>query len=270
MFGEVFKVKKLTKILKEITDLEFGFCNFKNIENNLLNCRARFRLPENSKTVILFIFPFKCEENKPLNISRYASVKDYHIVVENILKEISAKLSKKLPENKFECFTDNSPIPEVRAAALAGLGVTGKNNLLINEKYGSFIFIGEIVTDYAIKFHPTVEKSCIGCNRCLENCPNNALNTENICLSALTQKKGKLEKREENLILKGGSVWGCDICQEVCPMNKNKENTFILEFLNSYRNEYKPDENNKDRAYNWRGPDVIKRNYEIFKKSNIT
>lgn len=261
-------VEKVINIIKNQTDLEFGFCYFSEVENELINCRAKALIPENAKIIISFLFPYKCEEEKPLNISRYAAVKDYHIVCGKILEKLCEKLKNDFPENNFVYFVDNSPIPEVKAAVLSGLGVKGKNNLLINKKYGSFVFLGEIITDLPLTFHPTKFSECINCQKCVNACPTGFLKDKNLpCLSDITQKKKELSKEEENQIAQSGIIWGCDICQEVCPLNENKKVTSIKEFKKEYRKEFTLEEDKKDRAYIWRGPKVIERNYEILSKS---
>ena len=260
-------LEKMTKILKENTGLDFGFCPFFAVSENLIDCAAKNRLPKNSKTIISFVFPYKCKENAPLNISRYAAVSDYHNVVKNKLERIKQILQNEFKDSSFECFVDNSPIPEVRAAAYCGLGIIGKNNLLITKKWGSNVFLSEIITDIDIKIHPTNLIYCENCGKCAEICPTGRLkNKENPCLSDITQKK-KLTDLEMELIKNQKSVWGCDLCQECCPLNMGTKTTEIKEFLEDYRDFYKPDEDNKNRAYNWRGEKIIKRNYELVSKS---
>ncbi len=257
----------LGKILEKEGIKIFGFCDFSLLENCLLNCSAKQRLPKNSKSVITVLFPYKVKEEKPQNISRYSAVLDYHILCLNILKNAAAELKNKYPENSFEPFVDNSPINEVKAGLLSGLGVRGKNGLLINEKYGSFCFIGEIVTDMEIKTEMPKNIDCLDCKICLENCPTGFLNDKGKkCLSAITQQKGELLKEERELIIKNNTVWGCDICQEVCPLNKDKSLTDIKGFLESYRHQYKKGEDIKDRAFAWRGEKVILRNAELPQK----
>lgn len=250
----------MKQTIKKLTDLPFGFCGFSQFENALLDCRAASRLPQNAKTIIMFAFPYKVKDEKPKNISRYAAVPDYHEVVLNKLNEIAAVLSEKFPQNKFEAFCDNSPIPEVEAAVACGLGVLGVNRLLINERFGSFVFLGEIVTDLEAEYQ-NCRGECIGCLLCLNNCPV-GLERER-CVSALTQKKGELSESEKALIKECGSVWGCDICQSCCPMNEGREKTNIEEFISGYRDEYIKGEDIKSRAYAWRGEKVIRRNAEL-------
>jgi epoxyqueuosine reductase QueG len=179
-----------------------------------------------------------------------------------------ALLKEEYKEFSFESFCDNSPINEVKASVLAGLGVKGENSLLINEKYGSFCFIGEIVTDMKI---PSIERnpgSCKKCGLCKKKCVNNAICggevDEKKCLSAITQRKGELTEAEIALIAETGVVWGCDICQDVCPMNKNIALSPIEEFYKSAKAVYENESDyNKNRAFSWRKIDVIERNLKI-------
>lgn len=247
----------------------FGLCKFKKIQNNLIKCRAINRLPESPKTVISFAFPYKTSVETH-NISRYAIVADYHLVIENILEKISSDLKNQFSEYQFPFFVDNSPIPEVKTAALAGLGVIGKNGLLITKQYGSWVFLGEIVTDMPIDCQENEIKTCINCQVCVHKCPGNALGEEklkiNLCASHVSQKKGQLSKSEQDLIKTSSLVWGCDICQEYCPMNKNADNTYIHEFIQTAvpiitkENCYTL----KDRAFQWRPLNVIERNLDIY------
>ncbi len=247
----------------------WGTCRFADIEDSLIDCRAKSRLPKNAKTVLVACFPYLLpEENyKNSNISKYAVVTDYHDVAINRLQAACAELSELFPENTFAAFADNSPIPEVRAALNAGLGIQGKNTLLITEKYGSYVFIGEIVTDLELETENRSVRSCIDCGRCFSACPSGALSSvgfdEKKCVSAITQKKGELSDKEKELMIKCGCVWGCDICQDVCPMNKNAATTVIEEFLLSPVSVLTAETNHNGRAYAWRGKKVTDRNLSI-------
>ncbi len=254
-------MQEISKIIRANTEAPFGFCPFSAVREHLLECRAKQRLPQNAKTIICFAFPYKVGENAPKNISRYASIPDYHNVLGRELQKITAELSKAYAENEFEYFVDNSPIPEVFAASAAGLGVMGQNGLLITERFGSFVFLGEIVTDLEIPAE-VFAKNCSSCGKCRSACPV-GLKKEN-CLSALTQQKRELSPKQQELIIKGGSVWGCDICQNACPLNKTAETTFVEEFKEGYRDSYEKGENIQGRAYEWRGEGVIARNALLF------
>ena len=237
-------------------------CDFEKVKPHLLECRAKSRLPLNAKSVIMAIFPYKVEEKAPKNISRYAAVPDYHKVCGDMLKAASEEMKKHYVNHNFEVFIDSSPIPEVAAAVECGLGVKGKNGLLINQKYGSYVFIGEIVTDlYLPPDSPNSPKNCLDCGQCISFC--NTITSKKDCLSAVNQRKKLENALEIEKIAQSRCVWGCDGCSDVCPMNKNSAATYIEEFIQGYRNEYVPGEDSSNRAYTWRGEDVIKRNYEI-------
>ena len=247
----------------------WGVCRFSDIEDSLIECRAKSRLPENAATVIVACFPYLLpeEEYKDSNISKYAVVTDYHDVALSRLRKACNALSAIYPENTFTAFADNSPVPEVRAALHAGLGVRGRNSLLITEKYGSYVFIGEIVTDLVIDTKTTQIKSCTDCGACIKKCPARAITDNGIsserCLSSITQKKGDLSEEEKELMINCGCVWGCDICQDVCPMNRNAAFTQIEEFQRSPIPVLTSKTDLAERAYAWRGRKVIERNLSI-------
>ncbi len=251
--------EKILDILKNSGIMDASFCNLLPLFPYLIDCRAKKRLPENAKTVIPCIFPYKVREQKPKNISRYSAVPDYHEVLAKYLESAVENLKREFPNNEFVWFADNSPIPEVRAGVLSGLGVKGDNGLLITEKYGSFVFIGEIVSDLEIECNEQ-SGECLHCGKCKTHCPKN-IGID--CLSAVTQKKKELSPLEENAIIKFNTVWGCDICSDVCPLNINKDFTYIPEFKENYRDEYVIGEDITHRAFAWRGEKVILRNAKL-------
>lgn len=255
--------EKIKAIMNEADIKNVGFCAFHRVKDSLLECRARERIPKDAKTVIVCVFPYKIEDKTPKNISRYAAVPDYHRVCGKMLSCACELLRKNIDGYKFEWFVDNSPIPEVPSAAAAGLGVVGQNGLLITEKYGSFVFIGEIVTDLEIETKGCEIKHCTNCGICKKLCPKEEAG--GVCLSALSQKKGELSECEADLLKKHNIVWGCDICAESCPLNQVAETTYIREFIDGYRSEYNIGEDIKGRAYEWRGEKTVRRNYEINK-----
>ena len=261
----------INSILSEVSPL-YGFCSFEKLSNSLIDCRAKSRIPDNAKSIIVLLFPYFLgdEAYEGSDISKYAVVPDYHDVIIEILLEASEKLSKAYPDEKFVVFTDNSPIPEVRAAIDAGLGVRGLNGLFINKDFGSWVFIGEIVTTMELNFPENFETTCLGCEKCVSFCPTNAINKNGInserCLSYITQKKGKLTDEQEELIRQSGCAWGCDICQNVCPMNKSVNVLPLDSFINGAEIKARTESDISDRAYAWRGEKVIKRNLAILHK----
>lgn len=255
----------LKQIKKIFSNLPYGVCRFSSLKKELIPCQAINRIPQDAKSIIVVAFPYKVKEQKPKNISRYAAVADYHEICIKKLSDVSNTLKKLFPNETFEPFCDNSPVPEVKAAALSGIGVVGKNGLLITEEYGSFVFLGEIITTADIDCNEKLN-FCIGCSSCEDHCPTNSIikNKEN-CLSAITQKKGELSLLEEELITNSGCVWGCDICQDVCPMNKKAKITSIKEFTQSYYDQLVLDDNMEHRVFYWRGKKVIERNLNLLK-----
>ena len=117
------------KILRGREAYPFGICRFADLPP-LLECRAKQRLPENAQSVLVCLFPYYTGEHPERNISRYAMVTDYHLIAGEYLQRFCEALRQQFPNNRFEPFTDNSPVPEVRSALLAGLGRRGKNGLM--------------------------------------------------------------------------------------------------------------------------------------------
>ncbi len=262
----------INKILSEFVSA-YGFCSYNEIKDSLIECRAKCRIPKNAQSVIVALFPYNLGDNayEGSDISKYAVVPDYHDVVTSILQETALNLKEAYPDEEFVVFTDNSPIPEVKAAVSSGLGVRGLNGLFINKKYGSWVFIGEIVTtmqlNYAdIELNNTI---CIECKKCIKNCPTSTISINGInpdkCLSYITQKKGYLTPEQEALIRSSGCAWGCDICQNVCPLNKNVIADPIDIFKKGAELNARTNSDISDRAYAWRGEKVIRRNLEIIK-----
>ena len=228
-------------------------------------------------TAILFAVPYLTKTSAgERNISSYAVSRDYHFFFKSLFEAVIPLLQKAYPNYKFAGFTDHSPIDEIGACAKSGLGVIGKNHLLITEKYSSYVFIGEIITDAILPSQSMPIKGCIGCNKCKSACPIGL--DPMLCLSSLTQKKGELSKEEEKAIRNNGFIWGCDKCQEVCPHTKKAfENNTIYSPIPFFNQDLTPtlsletldqmsDEEFSLRAYSWRGRKTIERNIKIFEK----
>ena len=227
-----------------------------------------------SGSVIIFAVPYLTPMSiGERTVSSYAVSKDYHLFFSSLFEKIIGKLKDTYHQNKFAGFTDHSPIDEIHAGALAGLGVIGKNHLLITEKYSSYVFIGEIITDMPMTSHSGELKHCLNCGKCTKACPVSA--DISLCLSALTQKKAELNENEIKKIKTHGCAWGCDICQEVCPHTQSAlANNTIFTEVDFFKNHLFPSltstqikemsENDfSQRAYSWRGKKTIIRNLKI-------
>jgi len=234
-----------------------------------------------SGTVFMLAVPYytpACDDAERC-ISAYAVSRDYHLFFEELYDELLPLLMKKFPNNRFAAFADHSPISELHAAVRAGLGVIGKNGLLLTEKYGSYVFLGEIITDMEIPCEVQNVKLCMDCGACEDACPS-IVSEKSVCLSALSQKKGNLSEEEKNILLETNTVWGCDRCQECCPYNQRAKKTGTIYSSIPFFNELtlpSPSveiiENMKDeeflaRAYSWRGRETILRNLRLGEKGD--
>lgn len=232
------------------------------------------RVGISSGSVVVFTVPYLSEaSNAKKNISAYAAPLDYHLFFDRLFSDLTAALKSRFPEFEFAGFSDHSPIDEIHAAARAGLGVIGKNHLLITEKYSSYVFIGALFTTAELPSHATDIAYCISCGRCAAACPVGL--DARLCLSALTQKKGTLFPEEAAIIARHGSAWGCDICQQVCPYTvsaiKNKTifsnipffNNDLMPYITSEKIKELSEERFAERAFSWRGRDVLLRNLSI-------
>lgn len=229
--------------------------------------------PANGSAIIMAV-PYLVNDGIEGNISEYAKSRDYHLFFSSLFEELIKKLTAEFPDCKFAGFTDHSPIDEINAAAIAGLGIIGANGLLITEKYSSFVFLGEIITNAPIQCVNHGITLCEQCSACLTSCPAGCDKLG--CLSAITQKKGELTEEENELILANGSAWGCDICQRVCPHTKRavKDGSVYskIDFFAKDRTprltykmiEEMSEEEFKKRAYSWRGKSVLLRNLRLF------
>lgn len=254
--------------------LPFGFSPFSAVSGSLLDCRAKERLPKNAQTVISVLFPYYLGEDfyKNSNVSRYAVSADYHIITAGIINSAAERLRDKFPGFAFEPFVDNSPLPEVRCAVNAGLGFMGKNSLFINEIYGSWVFLGEIVTDKFFEPYSGAPLSCSGCMECVWRCPGECIGENGVererCISFLSQKKGELSEAVVKKMAENDCAWGCDVCQRVCPHNINARVTPIKEFFETASPVVSENNGVEGRAFAWRGKEVIARNIRAIKKYN--
>ena len=252
-----------------------GFCSFDALKDSLLPCRAADRLnavfpPKHAaRTIIVALFPYRYSD-EPGNLSRYARVPDYHHCAGDVLTQAAASLEQAFSPFRFLPFLDNSPLPEVRAAALAGLGCRGDNGLLIHPVYGSWVFIGTLVTDLDLCLpHQEDIPGCLHCGACSAACPGNCRLGTNAsretCLSRLTQQKQPLTPQEQTLIRAAGTAWGCDRCQDVCPLNRRAEIQPHPCFTTNFAPSLTRDDLNDltDKAYGWRGRGVPERNLEL-------
>ncbi len=246
-----------------------GACSLKSLSGYLPSRKAK-HMPENG-SVIVMLAPYYIGEYKDRNVAYYSMTDDYHDGFGEILTAVALELSELYPDEVFLPMTDASPIPEVQAALYAGLGVLGRHSMLLTEKYGSYVFIGEIVTSIDEDYKRHDIEYCIDCGMCQRVCPAGAITDKGLiadkCISCITQRKGELTAEEIELVKRGGKAWGCDICTEICPYNASPK---ISELDLAYRNllpiltEEALDGGLEGKSYMWRGKKVLYRNLRIF------
>ena len=159
-------------------------------------------------------------------ISKYAYGEDYHIVLKEKLKNLLDHIVSVDGSASGKICVDSSPVLEKAWAHEAGLGWIGKNSLLLNIKYGSFVFLGEIILNLELDYVDSrPDDNCGNCDLCVRSCPTGAINNDRTidaakCISWLTVEN-KDDIPEEYRTKINNRIFGCDICQDVCPWNKN-------------------------------------------------
>jgi len=194
----------------------------------------------NSKSVISLALNYytpekHSNENDKSKVSRYAWGKDYHLIIWQKLDELELMLKEVDPEFESLSYVDTGPVMDKAWAVRAGLGWIGKHTSVINPDYGSWFFIATIITKYEFDYSEMITDHCGTCTACIDDCPTKAIVQEyvvdaNKCISFHT-----IENKDEIPInLKGkfdNWIFGCDVCQDVCPWNqKFSQNSWTKEF----------------------------------------
>jgi epoxyqueuosine reductase len=168
-------------------------------------------------------------------ISRYAYGDNYHEVIKKKLNKILDYIKTIHPETTGKSFVDSAPILEKAWGKEAGLGWPGKHSILINNKIGSFFFLGIIITNIELEYdHPAEEDRCGTCTLCIDSCPTNAINHNRTidtrkCIAYLTLET-KSPVPDDMVEKLEGRAFGCDKCQEACPWNNNSKPHKTLQF----------------------------------------
>lgn len=238
------------------------------------------------KSVLMIAVPYRApaENTDGLNVGIFARCKDYHLFFKELYEKVLPKIAV-IHSGKSLGFADTSPIDEKDAALKAGLGFRGRNGLVTNSRIGSYIFIGSILFEHALPTDtvapidgskaPYFSPLCDSCLRCVKSCPTGALGTVNSngiferakCLSHISQKKKKTDSEQIELA-ETKTLWGCDICQSVCPFNSLPVETIPSFFENGYITNFSfefldkmPEDEFKTYAFSYRDKKVIVENF---------
>ena len=187
------------------------------------------KLVPGSKSVITLSYNYYSTEDQQdpsaPKISKYAYGRDYHKVIKKKMKEFIFRLKDKLGDFEGRCFVDSAPVLERDWARRAGLGWIGKHTLLLSKQKGSFFFLTELICDLELDYDHHVSDHCGKCTACIDACPTNAIAPEGYvldaqkCISYLTiELKEAIPKSFQDKM--ENWMFGCDICQDVCPWNR--------------------------------------------------
>jgi epoxyqueuosine reductase len=194
-------------------------------------------VPGTKSAIVLLLnyYPEKEIEGKTSKlISKYAYGRDYHKIMKRMLKNLYQRIREEIHPVQGRFFVDSAPVLERSLAARAGLGWIGRNSNLVSKELGSFFFIGELFVDIELAFVDSLPDYCGSCTKCISACPTEAILLNrtvdsNKCISYWTiEHKGEIDPE-----LKGkfeNRIFGCDICQDVCPWNSRSKKTSITEF----------------------------------------
>ncbi len=185
------------------------------------------RLVEGSKSVISLLlnyFPEKTQREDSYKISKYAYGQDYHHIIKGKLRQLQEFITEEIGEVHGRAFVDSAPVLDKAWAAKSGLGWVGKNSNLLTQQVGSFYFIAELIVDIDLEYDHAVTDHCGTCTACLDACPTQAIVEPYVvdgskCISYFTiELKNELPNE-----MKGSFddwMFGCDVCQDVCPWNR--------------------------------------------------
>ncbi|MGG0460238.1 tRNA epoxyqueuosine(34) reductase QueG [Priestia aryabhattai] len=151
---------------------------------------------------------------------------DYHMVLRDRLQKLEAFIKEKVPAAILQSMVDTGELSDRAVAERAGIGWSGKNCAIITPEFGSYVYLGEMITDIPFPPDKPIEDGCGTCNKCVDVCPTGALVTggqlnSQRCIAFLTQTKGFLAEEFRSKL--GNRLYGCDTCQTVCPENKGKD-----------------------------------------------
>jgi len=233
---EYVGISKAEFLQEEASNLEKWLKNYMHgkmhyMENHFDKRLDPTKLVPGSRSVISLLYNYFPKQElfskNDYKISKYAYGEDYHFVIKSKLKDFLRYLQETIGEINGRVFVDSAPVMERAWAKKSGIGWIGKNSLLLTKQRGSFYFLAEIITDLPLSYDGPIKDYCGTCTRCIDACPTEAITPYVVdaskCISYLTIElkeeiaqdfKGKMENW----------IFGCDICQDVCPWNRFAHN----------------------------------------------
>src|SRR5579885_1459001 len=194
----------------------------------------RALLPEARSIISLGLSYDTCDDGPEGTIARYAWGADYHELIRARLKTFQQRLAEEAGQFEFRNFVDTGRLVDRAAAVRAGLGWYGKNTNLLNTRFGSWLFLAELVTTLELDPDTPTKQNCGQCHACLDVCPTGAIVApyvvdNNRCISFLTiELRGPIPRELRPKM--GGWIFGCDLCQDVCPVNVQAQPVYHAEF----------------------------------------
>ena len=185
------------------------------------------KLVPDSKSVISLLlnyYPSEIQSSETYKISKYAYGTDYHFVIKDKLKQLMDFISEEIGDVHGRAFVDSAPVLDKAWAAKSGLGWIGKHSNLLTKQLGSFYFIAELIIDLDLEYDAPVTDHCGSCTACIDACPTNAIVADKVvdgskCISYFTiELKNEIPTSEKGKF--EDWMFGCDICQDVCPWNR--------------------------------------------------
>lgn len=239
-FAKADELTEETSNLKKWLDMKYHG-DMEYMERNIEKRNDVSKILAGAKSIISLGMNYYTDEqysNKIENgkISRYAWGKDYHLVIWEKLNQLEDELKEIDPLFESKSYVDTGPVMDKAWAVRAGLGWLGKHTNVINKEIGSWFFIANLITNYEFNYSEIITDHCGSCTACIEACPTNAIADEYLldatkCISYLTiENKKEIPAEFKNKF--DNWIFGCDICQDVCPWNiKFAESTNNNEFL---------------------------------------
>lgn len=185
------------------------------------------KLVEGSKSVVSLLlnyYPKNKQIEKTFKVSKYAYGQDYHHVIKTKLRALQEFISREIGQVHGRAFVDSAPVLDKAWAAKSGLGWIGKHSNLLTKEVGSYYFIAELIIDLELEYDAPATDHCGSCTACLEACPTDAIVAPYVvdgskCISYFTiELKNEIPKQVQGQF--EDWIFGCDICQEVCPWNR--------------------------------------------------